>query len=74
LPQHNRFPEEQLQWKEQGKGGRPRKRWRGEVEKELNIMGIKNGHVMTKHRREWRKIVLEANVYKGGRGRDGEWR
>jgi len=23
---------------------------------------------MVKHRREWRKIVLEANVYRGGRG------
>jgi hypothetical protein len=44
------------------KGGRPHKRWRDEVEKKLNIMGIKNGEAMAKHRREWRKIVLESNV------------
>jgi hypothetical protein len=44
------------------KRGRPRKGWRGEVEKELNIMGIKNGQAIAKHHREWRKNVLEANV------------
>jgi len=34
------------------KRGRPRDRWRNEVEKELNIMGIKKGQTMAKHRRE----------------------
>jgi hypothetical protein len=30
-----------LQWKEQRKKGRPRKKWKDKVEENLNIMGIK---------------------------------
>jgi hypothetical protein len=42
------------------KRGRPRKRWIGEVEGDLKIMGIRNWHAVAKGRQEWRKIVLEA--------------
>jgi hypothetical protein len=31
--------------------GRPRKRWKDEVEEDLNIMGIKNGRAETRDRR-----------------------
>jgi hypothetical protein len=33
------------------KRGRPRKRWKDEVEEDLNIMGIKNGLAETRDRR-----------------------
>jgi hypothetical protein len=52
------------------KRGRPCKRWKDEVEKELNIVGIKNGQAMAKHRREWRKIVLETNIYRREKERE----
>jgi hypothetical protein len=45
--------------------GRPRKRWRDEVEEGLNIMGIKNREAMATGHLEWWKIVLEAKVHNG---------
>jgi hypothetical protein len=45
--------------------GRPRKRRRDESEEGLNVMGIRNRHVMARDRREWRKIVLAAKVQNG---------
>jgi hypothetical protein len=47
------------------KRGRPRKRWKDEVEDDLNIMGIKNGREAAKDRRKWGKIVLQARVHSG---------
>jgi hypothetical protein len=40
------------------KRGRPRKRWKDEVEEDLNIMGIKNGRAAARGRRKWRKIRI----------------
>jgi hypothetical protein len=48
-----------------GKRGRPRKRWKDEVEEGLNIMGIKNGRALARDRRKWRKIELQAKVHNG---------
>jgi hypothetical protein len=42
---------------------RSHKRWRDEVEEDLNIMGIKNRQAMARHHPEWRKTVLEAQVH-----------
>jgi hypothetical protein len=47
------------------KRGRPRKRWKNEVEEDLNIMGIKNGRGAARDRRKWRKIVLQARDHSG---------
>jgi hypothetical protein len=47
------------------KRGRPRKRWKDEVEEDFNIMGIKNGCVAARDHRKWRKIVLKAKVHNG---------
>jgi hypothetical protein len=51
------------------KRGRPRKRWKDEVEDNLNIMGIRNGSAAGRDRRKWRKIVLQAEVHSGYRSR-----
>jgi hypothetical protein len=56
----NKFVEKTIQLR-----GRPRKRWIGEVEEDLKIMGIRNWHAVAKDRQECRKIVLEAKVYNG---------
>jgi hypothetical protein len=45
--------------------GRQRKRWKDEVEEDLNIMGIKNGSAAARDRRKWRKTLLQAKVHKG---------
>jgi hypothetical protein len=47
------------------KRGRPRKRWRDEVEEDLKITGIRNWYAVPKDRQEWRKTVLEAKVHNG---------
>jgi hypothetical protein len=44
---------------------RPRKRWKEEVEEDLNVMGIKNGRAAARDRRKWRKTVLQAKVHNG---------
>jgi hypothetical protein len=45
--------------------GRQRKRWKDEVEEDLNIMGIKNGSAAARDRRKWRKTLLQAKVHNG---------
>jgi hypothetical protein len=47
------------------KRGRPRKRWKDEVEEDFNIMEIKNGIAVAGDRGKWRKIVLQAEVHNG---------
>jgi hypothetical protein len=39
------------------KRGKPSKRWRDEAEKDLNVLGIKNGQAVMRDRRESGKIV-----------------
>jgi hypothetical protein len=45
--------------------GRRRKRWRDEVEEDLNIMGLKNRQAMARYGPKWRKTLLEAKVHNG---------
>jgi hypothetical protein len=47
------------------KRGRPRKRWKDEVEDDLNIMRIKKGSEAVRDRRIWKKTVLQAKVHNG---------
>jgi hypothetical protein len=47
------------------KRGRPSKRRKDEVEEDLNIMGIKDGHAAARDRRKWWKTVLQAKVHNG---------
>ena len=41
-----------------------RKRWRYEVQEDLNITGISRRKAMVRDRRGWREIVLVAKVHK----------
>ena len=56
---------QQLHWEGQGKDGRPRKRWKDDVQEGLNIVGIKYRRAMATDRRKWGRIVLEAKVHNG---------
>ena len=51
--------------KGRSKRGRPRKRWTGKVEEDLNIMEEKDREAMFRDRREYRTILLEAKVRNG---------
>ena len=63
--QNERMPEEIATATMEGtrRRGRSRKRWRDEVEEDLNTMGIKNRQAVARDRREWSKIVLEGEVH-----------
>jgi hypothetical protein len=45
--------------------GKPCKRWRVEVDEDLNIMGINNRRTVVKDCQEWRKMVLETEIHNG---------
>jgi hypothetical protein len=47
------------------KRGIPCKRWKDEVEEDLNIMEIKNRRAAARDRRKWRTILLQAKVHSG---------
>ena len=44
---------------------KPRKGWTDEFQEYLKIMGTINWHQMARDRKEWRRIVLEAQGHKG---------
>jgi len=55
--------QQQLQWKEQEKMGRPHKRWWDEVGEDSNKTGIKDRQAMVRDHWEWRKTVVVAEVH-----------
>jgi hypothetical protein len=54
-----RIPERVLEWKPMGRRnrGRPRKRWVEDIEKDIQIMGIRGWIKLWKERAEWKEIV-----------------
>jgi hypothetical protein len=72
-----RIPKRVLEWKPMGRRNRrrPRKRWIEDIEKDIQIMGIKgwrklckkgrNGRELCKERAEWKKITEKAKTHSG---------
>jgi hypothetical protein len=54
-----RIPERVLEWKPMGRRSRrrPRKRWIEDIEKDIEIMGIRGWRKLCKERAEWKEIV-----------------
>jgi hypothetical protein len=45
--------------------GRPRKGWREEVERDLQVMGVRRWRELVIDRTKWRGIVLQAKAHSG---------
>ena len=45
--------------------GRPRKRWREEVERNLQVMGVRRWRELVTDRDKWRGIVRQAKTHNG---------
>jgi hypothetical protein len=56
-----------LEWKPMGRRnrGRPRKRWIEDIEKDIQIIGIKEWKELCKERAEWKKITEKAKPHSG---------
>ena len=45
--------------------GRPRKRWKEEVERDLEVLGVRRWRELVAHRRKWKDIVRQAKTHSG---------
>ena len=45
--------------------GRPRKRWREEVERDLQVLGVRRWRDLVIDRDKWRGIIRQANAHSG---------
>jgi hypothetical protein len=45
--------------------GRPRKRWKEEVERYLQVLGVRRWRELVKDRKKWRDIVRQAEAHNG---------
>jgi hypothetical protein len=45
--------------------GRPRKRWIAGIEKDLQIMGVRQWRKQCEERAEWKKIIEKAKTHSG---------
>jgi hypothetical protein len=45
--------------------GRPRKRWRKEVERDLQVLGVRRWRELVIDRDKWRGIVRQAKAHSG---------
>jgi len=43
--------------------GRPRKRWKGEVERDLQVLGVRRGTELMADRKKWKDIVRQAKAH-----------
>jgi hypothetical protein len=45
--------------------GRPRKGWKEEVERELQVLGVRRWREFMKDRKKWKGIVIQAKAHSG---------
>ena len=45
--------------------GRPRKRWKEEVERDLEVLGVRRWRELVADRKKWKDIVRQAKVHSG---------
>ena len=47
------------------RSGRPRKRWKEEVERYLQVLGVRRWRELVADRKKWKDIVRQAKAYSG---------
>jgi len=47
--------------------GRPRKRWKEEVERDLQVLGVRRWRELVADRKKWKDIVRQAKAHSGRR-------
>ena len=52
-------------WKGREEGGKPRKRWKEEVERDLQALGVRRWREMVADRKKWKDIVRQAKAHGG---------
>jgi len=45
--------------------GRPRKRWKDEVERDLQVLGVRRWRELVADRKKWKDIVRQAKAHSG---------
>ena len=45
--------------------GRPRKSWKEEVERDLQVLGVRRGRELVADRKQWKDIVRQALAHSG---------
>jgi hypothetical protein len=45
--------------------GRPRKRWKEEVERDLQVMGVRRWRELVGDKKKWKDVVLQAKAHSG---------
>ena len=45
--------------------GRPIKRWKDEVERELQVLGVRRWRELVADRKQWKDIVRQAKTHSG---------
>jgi len=44
---------------------RPRKRWKEEVERDIQVLGLKRWKELMAHRKKWKEIIRQAKTHSG---------
>jgi hypothetical protein len=65
--EENRMPKKIFTQELEGtrRRGRPRKRWKEEVERDLHVLGVRGWREFVTDKRKWRDIVRQAKAHSG---------
>jgi len=65
--EENRIPKKNFTQELEGtrRRGRPRKRWKEEIERDLQMLGVRRWRELVADRKKWKDIVRQAKAHSG---------